>query len=317
MLGLTQNQYGIVQCFEKHVKEIQQKIGKGFEAGTHRNYTVTLGRLKEFITSTYKVKNVPLISLDYKFITDFEFKCSTKWECNANTITKHIQRIRKVISIAMANDWLEKDPFMRYKGKQVASSPKFLTQEELNKIEGKYFEIERLERVKDVFLFSCYTGYAYSDVEKFTHQDIVTGIDGEKWIYTGRKKNNNKSNVPLLPKALAIIEKYRENHEAKDAGKLFPIISNIKTNAYLKEIADVCGITKNLTFHMARHTFATTVTLTNGVPIETVSAMLGHKSLKTTQIYAKVVETKVSNDMLALKVKMSRSLEDKQEAHAS
>ncbi|MEO6548827.1 MAG: site-specific integrase [Ferruginibacter sp.] len=140
-------------------------------------------------------------------------------------------------------------------------------------IEEKEFSIERLERVRDMFIFSCYTGYAYADVEKFSANDIVTGMDGLKWIYTGRAKNESKSNVPLLPQALAIIEKYKSHPEIINQGRLLPVISNMKTNAYLKEIADVCGIRKNLTYHMARHTFATTITLTNGVPIETVSAM--------------------------------------------
>jgi site-specific recombinase XerD len=129
-------------------------------------------------------------------------------------------------------------------------------------------------------------------------------MDGLKWIYTGRAKNESKSNVPLLPKALEIIEKYKSHPDVVNKDKLLPVISNIKTNAYLKEIADLCGVRKNLTFHMARHTFATTVTLTNGVPIETVSAMLGHASLRTTQIYAKVIENKVSTDMLALREKL-------------
>jgi site-specific recombinase XerD len=231
--------------------------------------------------------------------------CKTDWDCKKNsTVNKHIQRIRTVIGIAIANEWLEKDPFFLYKAKHEKADVKFLTQEELDTIMAKEFFIERLEHVRDVFIFSCYTGYVYSDVRKFTPHDIVTGMDGLKWIYTGRTKNDNKSNVPLLPQALAIIDKYKSRADTNNGNKLLPVVANSKTNAYLKEIADVCGIRKNLTFHMARHTFATTVTLTNGVPIETVSAMLGHKSLKTTQIYAKVLENKVSADMLNLRDKL-------------
>jgi site-specific recombinase XerD len=161
----------------------------------------------------------------------------------------------------------------------------------------------RLARVRDIFLFSCYTGLAYVDVEKLTPKDVVIGIDKKKWVYTNREKTGNKSNIPLLPKAIAILEKYQP--EAQATGRLLPVITNIKTNAYLKEIADLCSFQKNLTFHMARHTFATTVTLTNGVPIETVSNMLGHSKITTTQIYATVLEKKVSSDMLALERKLS------------
>lgn len=231
--------------------------------------------------------------------------CKTEWGCKKNsTSVKHIQRIRKVIGIAIANEWLEKDPFILYKGKQDSTNIKFLTQEELDAIEEKEFTIDRLEKVRDIFIFSCYTGYPYSDVKKFTIHDLVVGMDGLKWIYTERSKNDNKANVPLLPKALAIIEKYKTHPDVINKNALLPVMTNEKTNSYLKEIADVCGVRKNLTFHMARHTFATTVTLTNGVPIETVSKMLGHKSLKTTQIYAKVIENKVSADMLVLRGKL-------------
>jgi site-specific recombinase XerD len=305
MLGIGDDFHQIVECFENFVKEIKLKVGSDYKVGTLKNYNVTLGHLKEFIASNYFAKDIPLKDLNYKFITDFELMCKTKWECvKSSTTTKHIQRIRKVIGIAIANEWLDKDPFHLYSGKHEKGTVKFLTGEELKAIEGKVFFMERLERVRDMFIFSCYTGYAYSDVQKFSANDIVTGMDGLKWIYTGRAKNESKSNVPLLPKALEIIEKYKSHPDVINKNRLLPVISNIKTNAYLKEIADLCGVRKNLTFHMARHTFATTVTLTNGVPIETVSAMLGHASLRTTQIYAKVIENKVSADMLALREKL-------------
>lgn len=161
--------------------------------------------------------------------------------------------------------------------------------------------------MRDIFIFSCYTGLAYVDVEKLTLDDVVIGIDGKKWIYTFREKTDGKSNVPLLPQALAIVEKYRNHPRFGSQEKLLPVITNIKTNEYLKEIADICGIKKNLTFHMARHTFATTVTLTNGVPIETVSNMLGHTKITTTQIYAKVLENKVSSDMDQLEQKLLKA----------
>ncbi len=160
--------------------------------------------------------------------------------------------------------------------------------------------------MRDIFVFSCYTGLAYVDVLNLTKENLVTGIDGEKWIFTKREKTSTKSNIPLLPKALKIIEKYKDDPVCIYSNKLLPILSNQKMNAYLKEIATLAGINKTLTFHLARHTFATTVTLTNGVPIESVSEMLGHKSIRTTQIYAKVIDKKVSEDMSTLKKKLSK-----------
>ena len=159
-----------------------------------------------------------------------------------------------------------------------------------------------------MFVFSCYTGLAYVDMQKLTADNLVIGIDGHKWIYTFRTKTKIKSNVPLLPPALAILEKYKDNPEAVANGRLLPMITNIKTNAFLKEVADLCGIKKNLTFHMARHTFATTVALSNGVPIETVSKILGHTKVTTTQIYAKVLENKVSADMEVLRQKIAKKV---------
>ena len=179
----------------------------------------------------------------------------------------------------------------------------FLSKEEIQKLVEKELTIKRLDQVKDIFIFSCFTGLAYADVKKLSKNDIVIGIDGDRWIKTKRTKTNTRSNIPLLTTAEAILEKYSEHPDVVQSQLLLPVLSNQKMNAYLKEMADVCGINKNLTFHLARHTFATTVTLTNGVPIESVSKMLGHKSLKTTQHYAKILDRKVSEDMQALKNK--------------
>ena len=175
----------------------------------------------------------------------------------------------------------------------------------------KDFKNERLSLVRDIFLFSCYTGLAYIDTQKLTHQNINLGLDGNKWIFTKRQKTKTTSNIPLLPQAESIVEKYKDNKTCINSGKLLPVLSNQKMNAYLKEIADLCGIEKELTYHIARHTFATTVTLSNGVSIESVSKMLGHKSIKTTQHYAKILDSKVSQDMGNLKLILQQKKEDK------
>ena len=178
-----------------------------------------------------------------------------------------------------------------------------MSTEEIETMMNKKFVSNRLEIVRDIFVFSCFTGLAYIDVKQLTPNHISFGIDGDKWIFKNRQKTDTASKIPLLPIALSIVNKYASHPICLNEDRLLPILSNQKMNAYLKEIADVCGINKELTFHIARHTFATTVTLSNGVPIETVSKMLGHTNLKTTQHYAKILDIKISNDMMLLKEK--------------
>lgn len=303
LLNLEGNQHMLVNEFENFFHDIEKKIGNGYSPGTVRNWKVTHGHLKEFIKATYHSADLPFKDLEVSFLHKFQLYASAEWGCGANAALKHIERIRKIVTRAVVFDWIEKDPFLSFHGRHEKTHRTFLSQEELNKIEGKDMPLERLSKVRDIFLFSCYTGLAYVDIEKLTPDNLVIGIDKKKWVYTFRTKTGNKSNIPLLPHPSAIIDKYAA--EAQKTGRLLPVITNIKTNAYLKEIADICGIKKNLTFHMARHTFATTITLSNGVPIETVSNMLGHSKITTTQIYAKVLENKVSIDMLALEKKLS------------
>ena len=187
----------------------------------------------------------------------------------------------------------------------------FLTKEEIQLMLYKKLHAPRLEQVRDIFMFCCYTGLSYSDVKKLTKDNLVKGIDGEMWIKTNRIKTNTPSNIPLLPTALMILDNYKDHIEVINGDVLLPVLSNQKSNAYLKEIADLCGIKKNLTTHLARHTFATTITLSNGVPIESVSKMLGHKSLRTTQHYAKILDSKVSDDMSILRSRLNSSLKTK------
>jgi integrase len=204
----------------------------------------------------------------------------------------------------MKRGLLTTDPFLGFKSRRNEVIPVALTNQELAKITNKKFDIERLDHVRDIFIFSCYTGLAYIDAYKLRKTDIVIGIDNGMWITTTRQKTNSSTRLPLLPPAVAILTKYQDHPKCISKGTVLPVLTNQKMNSYLKEIADLCGLRKKLTFHIARHTFATTVTLTNGVPIETVSKMLGHKSLKQTQHYAKIVDLKISEDMKLLKEKL-------------
>jgi len=216
---------------------------------------------------------------------------------------KYIRNVKKVINQTVLNGWLPRNPFAQFKCSTHAVIREILDEAELSALYSKEFKQERLGEVRDVFLFCCFTGYAFIDVFKLKQTDVAKGIDGDCWIFTRRTKTNTVSNVPLLPQAEEIVNKYKDHPKCVQSGKLLPVNSNQKMNAYLKEIAILCNINKELTMHIARHTFATTVTLSNGVPIESVSKMLGHKKLATTQIYAKVLEHKVSEDMQHLKQK--------------
>jgi len=217
----------------------------------------------------------------------------------------------KIIRICIANGWLIADPFLNYKQKRKTVDRVYLTTDELQTWANKSFSTDRLSQVRDIFLFSCFTGLAYSDVQKLKKRHIVKGVDGEQWIDTKRQKTNTPSRIPLLPTALHLIERYADHPCCEVNGYLLPVLSNQKMNAYLKEIADICGINKPITFHIARHTFATTVTLLNGVPIESVSKMLGHTNLRITQHYAKILDIKVGADMAQLRQKFALANSDR------
>ena len=294
----------LVEIYNYHNLQVAALVGKEYAPGTLLRFKSALASLEAFLGWKFNKTDISLKHLNYQFLTDYEFFLKAVRGLQHNSAMGIIKKLKKIVRQCVANDWMEKDPFMNYKVKTYETHRAILLEEELNRIAEKQLPVERLAQVRDIFLFSCFTGLSYSDVAKLTARDIVTGIDGEKWIFTHRTKTDESSRIPLLPTPLALIEKYRDHPQANNAGKLFPMLSNQRMNSYLKELADVCGIQKELTFHCARHTFATTVTLTNGVPIETVSKMLGHKTLRTTQQYAKILDKKVSEDMQLLKAKL-------------
>ncbi len=293
----------LIPIFQDHNDRVKALIDDEFSPSTYKRYCTSLKHTINFIKWKFNTTDIDIRKIDYCFIADFEFYFRSVRKCNNNSTVKYIRNFGKVIRICIANGWLDKNPFVNYKTKVKEVDRVFLTEEELQQLVSKVFSIERLNQVRDIFVFSCFTGLAYVDVKKLTKSNVTIGIDREKWIYTNRQKTETPSNIPLLPIAEEIILKYSTHPKCLNENKLLPVLSNQKMNAYLKEMADVCGIDKELTFHIARHTFATTVTLTNGVPIESVSKMLGHKNLRTTQHYAKILDRKVSEDMLALKIK--------------
>jgi site-specific recombinase XerD len=305
LLGTEERQRMIVPIFQDHNNKIKELVGKEYAPGTLERYTTSLKHTIEFMQWKYNVSDIDITKIDHAFITDYEFWLRSVRNCANNTAVKYIKNFNKIIKICLANDWLDKNPFANYKSKVKEVERVYLTETEIQSIIEKDFKTERLSLVRDIFLFSCFTGLAYIDVKNLTKSHISFGIDGEKWIFTHRQKTESASKIPILPVTQIIIDKYENHPQCLNEDKLLPILSNQKMNAYLKEIAGVCEIEKELTFHIARHTFATTVTLTNGVPIESVSKMLGHKNLRTTQHYAKVLDRKVSEDMKILKDKFN------------
>jgi integrase/recombinase XerD len=308
-LGIEEKEHSLMSLFDYHNEQMKNVL----EWGTMKNYYTTKTYFQLYIKEVLHTSDLFLSQLSYKFIVGYEkfmkeYKpLQPKKPCGQNTVMKHIERLRKVVNLAIKNEWLDRDPFQKFQPSFIKSNRQFLSADELAAIEQKEFKTLRLQHAKDMFVFSCYTGLAYIDVYELTPQNMSLGIDGEYWINTTRHKTDIPVRVPLLPQAMAIVEKYKNNPRVLESGRLLPVYANQLLNNYLKEIADFCGIEKPLSFHIARHTFATTVTLTNGVPIETVSKLLGHTSIKTTQIYAKVIEQKVSDDMQSLRKKLYAS----------
>lgn len=300
-LGYEVRQQTLLELFKQHNEDASKLNGISKAPATLVKYDRTYRRLEEFMKAKYKVSDIALREIDHKFVTDFEFYLRTVSRCNENTTGKFMQIFRKIVLIAKNNGWITIDPFANYHIHMKAVDRGYLTEQELERILEKDFDSRRLEQVRDVFIFSCFTGLSYVDVRNLTKENVVTSFDGKLWLQLHRQKTSTAVNLPLLKIPLAILKKYEDK---LPDGRLLPVSSNQKLNSYLKEIADVCGIKKNLTFHLARHTFATTTTLAKGVPIETVSKMLGHTNIKTTQIYARITNDKIREDMEMLAGKL-------------
>lgn len=304
--GDNPNQHSLIELLDYHDYSEFSK----FAEGTIKNYGVTRRYILSFLLKRKNLTDYQLSKIDFKFITDFDFFLRTvkpkdhHQPMSNNGLMKHMQRLRKILNLGVKLEWLQKNPLDAYDIKFEKTERGFLTSYELEAIEKKEITLARLAFIRDMFVFSCYTGLSYIDAVNLRVSSLVFGIDGQKWISTRREKTNTPVKIPILPKALDIIEKYKIDPRSMNRGTVFPLISNQKVNSFLKEVAILCEIDKRLTFHLARHTFATTITLSNGVPIETVSKLLGHHSIATTQIYAKVLENKVSEDMGKLKEKL-------------
>jgi site-specific recombinase XerD len=306
MLGKSEISYMLIEIFKEHNRKVESLVGQEFAPATCKRYHTSLQHTQAFLKYQFGLNDIDIKKIDHAFVSEYDFYLRSVRKCNNNTTLKYIKNFGKIIRICLSNGWIVRDPFLNYKGKIKVAAPIHLNEDEIQRMADKDFKIDRLNQVRDVFLFCCFTGLAYVDVKKLKASEITKGVDGGLWIFTNRQKTDTRSAIPLLPKAALLIKKYSSHPVCVNRGLPLPVPSNQKMNGYLKEIAEICGIEKTLTSHIARHTFATTVTLSNGVPIESVSKMLGHSSIKQTQHYAKILDLKVSADMTILKQKLGQ-----------
>lgn len=287
----------LLEAFKEHNEQRKKLIGKGLAAATVERYEITFRHTREFIRTTLNKEDIPMEQVDHNFINAFEFFLKTECNCCHNTTTKYLKNFKKIILSGLANEWIKKNPFINIKFHLEEVDPTFLEEHELRTIMLKPLKIERLMVIRDTFIFCCFTGLAFSDVEGLKQEHLVEDNNKQLWIRKKRKKTNNMCNIPLLDIPSQILEKYKDHPLCIKKQTLLPVCSNQKMNAYLKEIADICGIKKELTTHTARHTYATSVCLAYGVTIENVAKMLGHTDTKMTRHYARILDKSIVRDM--------------------
>jgi site-specific recombinase XerD len=300
-LGTDQQQHTLVYLLDYH----NQNMSSILKYGTMKNYFTTENYLKDYLKVQHRSSDIYLKQIDYEFTLGFESYLRSLPSLQNNGLMKHMERFKKLMRLAEHLNWIEKNPTQRFKLHFDQVDMVYLSKPELEKIRNQEFEKPVLNINRDIFVFACYTGLAYSDAKALNKNHLQVGVDGKKWIYMRRTKTNTAVRIPLLEEAERILDCYNDHPRISGTEKLLPIYSNQKTNQYLKEIAEKVKIRKKLSFHTARHTFATTVTLSNGVPIETVSKLLGHHKISTTQIYARVIDSKIADDMDNLRKKLN------------
>lgn len=292
-LGIDNKQYMLLKAFDEHVEENFNLIGKRIVKSTYYRYYYLRIRLSEFLSEKYHLSDIPLREINYQFIRDFELYLLMVRGNKQSTIAQYLISLKKLIELAYKNEWIFRNPFANYKIEDEKSERGYLTQREVEILMNCKLN-RKLERTRDVFIFCCFTGLSYIDVFKLNKEQIQLSIDDQQWIMGKREKTDMDYFIPIMEIPKKIIEKYK--NETFKNGKLLPVKTSNIINPHLKEIAEICGIKKRLTFHLSRHTFAT-LAISKGVSLESVSKMLGHKDIKTTQIYAKMTTEKVGRDM--------------------
>jgi len=299
-LGLMEhNKITLIGLYNEHNDKMKALIDKTYSFSTLQKHYSTIGHLKSFMELKLGVEDINIEQVNHQFLTEFEFYLKSEKNISNNTTIKYMRNLGKVVRNAMSLGYLKNNPFstIRYSFDEVDRN--FLDENELRTLIEKQLDNKRLDQIKDVFLFCCFTGLAFADVKSLT-LDCIYEANGNSWIRKRRQKTGKWSHIPLLNTAKQILKKY-DNLKISNKGLLLPVPTNQKMNAYLKEIADLCGINKNLTTHCARHTFATTVTLANHVSMESVSKMLGHSSILMTKQYARILDKTVEAEMENIK----------------
>ncbi|WP_106633777.1 MULTISPECIES: site-specific integrase [unclassified Alistipes] len=296
-LGKEQSdRHTLMEVFRAHNEKCRALSGISLAPATVIRYETTLRLTEEFLQKNYKKEDCYLDEITNQFIEDFEFFLKTVRRCCHNTTTKYLLNFKKIIRIALAKGWMKKDPFAQVHFHFEPVEREFLEKQELKVLLNKEITITRLSQVRDIFCFCCLTGLAFMDVQQLKPEHLVADIHGKIWIRKARQKTKNMCNIPLLDEAQKIIDRYRDHPYCQTHGVLLPVCSNQKMNSYLKELADICGIRKNLSTHCARHTFAT-LTLASGATIDNVAKMLGHANVNMTRRYAKVLDSSIMRDM--------------------
>ncbi|MYY44015.1 site-specific integrase [Elizabethkingia anophelis] len=308
--GKTISRAKVLEEFQKHNDEMYALVPKEFAEGTWKRYVTARSHVHEFIKFKYRKEDLEFRELNYEFVKDYEFYLKTVRKCANNTTLKYISNFKKIVLRAVALEIIPKDPFVLFKGKKTKIKKRPLTKAELYRIESKVFNSERLTTIRDIFIFQCYTGLAYIDAYRLKNTDIKQGNDGQIWIMSNRQKTDSVTDIPLLPQAIEIINKYKDHPICLNRGSVLPVKSNQRMNEYLKEIAVLCDINEQLNTHKARRTFASTVALANGVPIHIVKALLGHYSVTQTEDYAITDQESISREMNVLKERLTSVKEE-------
>ena len=296
-LGKEQSdRHTLMEVFRAHNEKCRALSGISLAPGTVIRYETTLRLTEEFLQKSYQKEDCYLDEVTNQFIEDFEFFLKTVRRCCHNTTSKYLMNFKKIVRIALAKGWMKKDPFAQIRFHLDPVEREFLEKQELKAMLNKAISIPRLAQVRDIFCFCCLTGLAFTDVQQLKPEHLVADIHGKIWIRKARQKTKNMCNIPLLDEAQKIIDRYRDHPYCQTHGVLLPVCSNQKMNSYLKELADICGIRKNLSTHCARHTFAT-LTLASGATIDNVAKMLGHANVNMTRRYAKVLDSSIMRDM--------------------
>lgn len=301
----SQSQPTVLQEFQTHNEEMLALVDVGdYAKGTYDRYVTAKSHIEEYIKFKYKKDDFEFKDLKYSFVKGYEFFLKTERKCSNNTTLKYISNFKKIVLRAIAQEIIEKDPFKLFTGKKTKTNKRPLTVKELQKIENQKFKTERLSVVRDIFIFQCYTGLSYVDAKQLKYNKIKEESDGSLWIMSNRQKSKSQTDIPLLDKAITIMRRYKNHPLCQNSNLVLPVRSNQKMNEYLKEIAALCDIDSELNTHKARRTFASTVTLKNGVPINVVKELLGHHSVTQTEEYALTTQELINREMNTLKDKL-------------